>query len=155
MSEELVDALRSTAPQLSNGAVDIWKQSWSWWKWSPELKINHCIVPLGRTDETLRAKMPPRLHGNCFAYNDKPRPLYTNWVTPCRWMQSFYNMHCGAIHDGEIFPNHGFLTMPAGVTAWACASSWSKAGWSNAKGYNLYNNFFLNSAESSRRWEVE
>jgi hypothetical protein len=52
---------------------DILKQSWR--KCSPELKINHYIVPFRRTDESFKQWRRWDCAGNCFSYdNDKPRP---------------------------------------------------------------------------------
>jgi hypothetical protein len=80
-----------------------------------ELNINHYIVPVGRTGE-LQAKTRRRFcAGNCFAM------IMILWPWLAVHKENLghalsLNMRCEAIHDGEIFPNHGVLTMPAGPT---------------------------------------
>jgi hypothetical protein len=54
----------------------------SWRKCSPELKINHYIVPFGRTGESFKQRSRQDCVGNCFDYdNDKPRPAVHNRET--------------------------------------------------------------------------
>jgi hypothetical protein len=86
----------------------------SWWKWSPELKIKHYIVPFERTDWwELQAKTPPGLCGKLLRFT-----ITIVWPRLAAHKEKLghalsLNMRCEVIHDGEIFPNHGILTMPA------------------------------------------
>jgi hypothetical protein len=81
-------------------------------------KLLVILFPFGRTDESFKQRRRRDCAGNCFAYDkDKPWPA----VHKAKLGDALsLNMRCEAIHDGEIFQNHGVLTMPAGPDL-ACA----------------------------------